>query len=190
MMPGTTPNYAIPFPCAGDPLNPAAFQSLALGVDNALLQGDAAATAATHEAQANLSGQANPAVGVEAIVTFDFLGGIFNLSNGITINAAAGTATVVFPGLYGVMMTSGGSQSTLTMTSQRMAVYVNGVLYAAKKLRGFNPAFVQTLSGSVYWDVGPLVLGDVITLRWVWTGTGALTSAASFDIAIAFLGSP
>jgi hypothetical protein len=189
-MPGTTPNYAIPFPCEGEAITTASFSAWALGVENALIQADAAATAATHEPQANLSAQSNTAVGVEGTLTFDAFGGTLNMSNGITINAAAGTATVVFPGLYNVMVSIPGNASTLTMTSQRMAVYVNGVLYAAKKLRGFTVASTITLSGSVDWDVGPLAAGDVITIRWLWTGTGALSSTAFFDVAIAFLGSP
>lgn len=183
-----TPNFAITYPCLGSVMALADFSTFALDVEAALAAVDAEATAATHNPFAFALGNVAAALGVESVMTYTgFPANSFN--SGITFNAAAGTFTIVTPGVYSATAELASNQSTLTMTSQRIAVFVNGVLFAVRKYRGTNPVTVGALVGSYSTDV-PLLAGDIVTFRYLWTGTGALTGDATGNVSLAMLTSP
>jgi hypothetical protein len=185
-----TPNFAITYPCMDATINCDSFRELATDVESAFVVVDAEAAATLNLPYARIgAAQANPAFGVEAIMTY----GIIPASdyvNGITVNSGAGTMTIVTPGVYQASAQNLGNQSTLTITSQRLAVYVNGVLQMARKYRGTNPATAVVLSGTYTANIGPLAAGDVVTFRYLWTGTGALSSPAGASVVLSFLTTP
>lgn len=184
----STPNFAITYPCLTPLISMPDFSAFATDVEAALAAVDAEAVTATHNPYAFALGNVAAAFGVESILTYTgFPANSFN--SGITFNAAAGTFTIVTPGLYSATAESSSNQSTLTMTSQRIAVFVNGVLFAVRKYRGTNPVTVGALVGSYSTDV-PLIAGDVVTFRYLWTGTGALTGDATGNVSLAMLTSP
>lgn len=184
----TTPNYAIDFPCEGSSVSLADFQMLAQDTENALVTVDATATGATHRPfAAGHWFSLNPAVGVETAALFT---AITVSSSNVTVNSATGTMTIVTPGIYRMgVATSGGAQSSLTMTSQRASIFKNGVFVLTKRYRGTNPTGLSCIGGS-YTTLLNLVAGDVITVSYFWTGTGSLAAAGGstgeFDLAFLY----
>lgn len=170
----TTPNFAISYPCEGAPISPSDFFSFATTTEAALSAVAAEAAAVTTGMYAYVSANIpNPAVGVETIYTFS----TSFASNGMTVNTGAGTITPTTSGICVVSANqSGAPQSSLTISSQRIAVYNNGVFFAAKKFPGNNPADIGTYGGSFEMPV-PVVAGDTLTFRYLWTGTGTLAGA-------------
>lgn len=165
-----TPNYAISFPCEGNVITPAVFSDFALDIEAAIATVSTAGTAVTHTPMARASGITPNNPGVETVVTTT---AATSYASGITLNPAAGTFTIVKPGLYNAEGSVYQLQSSLTMTSQRLAVAVNGVNVVAKKYHGSNPADITTLGGSFSAPIY-VVAGDVVTFRYLWTGTGVL----------------
>lgn len=163
-----TPNYAITYPCMGVPVTPADFNTFATDVEAALVAVDTKTRAVLNVPYAMANTASSPAFGVETIMTFSGTSG-----SGITIGAS--TFTALTAGLYAFGVNITEPNSTLTITSQRVAIYINGVFMSACKWRGTNPsdAFVQ---GGAYTSDLPVAVADVVTFRYLWTGTGALLS--------------
>lgn len=187
----STPQFGITYPCMSAGVAAADFAALATTTEAALdavgfgsTPGTGEAYAVTHLAWGRLRGSASPAFAVEAVLTG--VPAAATSGNGITVNAAAGTFTVAANGFYMASASMSGGDSTLTMTSQRVAVYVNGTLYAAKKTRGDDPVFVVALVTTYDFGVN-LVAGDVVTFRYLWTGTGAMNNAASSVLSLSLL---
>jgi len=183
----TTPNFSIDYPCEGTSVSLADFQMLAMDTEAALVTVDAAATFATHRpyAAGNWS-LANPAVGVETTSIFS----ASSLSTtGMTVNAAAGTVTIIRPGIHHVSVTCFNPQSSLTLTSQRASVFKNAVYQLGKRFRGSNPTDIFVNGGS-YSAALSFAAGDVITISYLWTGTGSLAAAGGaggrFDVSFLY----
>lgn len=185
-MPDTS-NYAITYPCLGESIECEDFFTLATDVESAFVTVDAEAANVLNLPYARVgSAVANPAFGVETVMTFGSIPAS-DYSSGITVNAGAGTMTIDTAGIYQASVQVSGNQSTLTITSQRIAVFVNGVFQMARKYRGTNPATSFVLSGTYTSNIGPLAIGDVVTFRYLWTGTGALSSPAGGSVVLSFL---
>lgn len=183
-----TPIYGITFPCESAPVSVADFSTFATDVEAALVTTDAEARTVTHLPTAKATGSVNPAFGVETAYTY-LLFPASVVSTGITLNAAAGTFTIITPGVYSASVRAVPIDSTLTVTSSRVAVTVNGTNVVSRKYRGFNPPDPTSLSGSYTADVF-LAAGDVVTFRLLWTGTGALLSPAQASFALDLLATP
>lgn len=184
-----TPNFNIDYPCLGVPVTLADFAVFATETEAALAVVDAEAVAVTHNPYARLIGFTAAAVGVETILDYTAFAAT-QLSSGVTVNNAAGTVTIITPGLYLAGLQISGDQSTLTMTSHRVALFVNGVLYATRKYQGTYPVVGIAAQSGVYDTAVRLAAGDVLTMRYLWTGTGALTSSASGSLFLDLLSSP
>lgn len=184
-----SPNFAITYPCLGSAITLADFSTFATDVEAALARVDATAVAVTHNPYARLIGFTAAAVGVETILDFTAFAAL-NLSSGFTVNNAAGTVTVITPGMYLAGLQISGDQSTLTMTSHRVALYVNGVLHSTRKYQGTFPVVGIAAQSGVFDTAVQLAAGDVVTIRYLWTGTGALTSNASGSLYLDLLTSP
>lgn len=170
-----TPNFGITYPCMGSPISTADFVNFASTTETAISTVAAEATAVATGMYAYLPSinLPNPAVGVETILLFSAT----TASNGMTINTGAGTVTPTTSGICAMSLSlSSAPQSSLTLTSQRIAIYVNGVLFAARKWPGNNPVNIGAYGGSFEIAV-PVSAGDTITFRYLWTGTGSLAAA-------------
>lgn len=182
----TTPQFGIAYPCMSPTITPADFARLATTTEVALdavgfsvlTPGSGEAYNVTHVAWGRGLGGAAPAPGAEGTFLFNVFPLNTTFGGGITIFPALGTFVVTAGGFYDASVSIGGNSSTLTMTSQRVAVYVNGNLYAAKKTRGSNPVSAATLSSSYDFGVN-LTAGDTVTFRYLWTGTGAIGLATA-----------
>jgi hypothetical protein len=183
-----TPVYEITYPCEGDPISMSDFSVFAADVEAALVVTDAEADLATHLPNARGLGSATPAVNVEATLTY-LASPAANASSGITFNAAAGTFTMVTPGIYLATVQMFSPESTLTVTSQRVAVAVNAVNTVVKKQSGAVPPTILGRPTSYSTDIA-VAAGDVVTFRYLWTGTGALASAAFATVTLDLLATP
>lgn len=184
-----TPIYGITYPCLADDVTLADFATFASDVEAAIATVDAEAALTLRTPNAIQAASTATAVGVEAVMTFS-VGPNSSTANGLTVNSGAGTVTVITPGVYKIgAFVSPGNQSTLTMTSQRIAIYINGVFYAARKYRGRNPASFDVLGGAFDTAVF-LAAGSVVTLRYLWTGTGALNGVAGGELSMQLLATP
>lgn len=182
----TSPNFNIDYPCLGPSIALSDFSELAFDTEAAIAAVDAEAAAALSKPAARGLGFTPAALGVDTTLTYSaFPAQAY--SSGITLNAAAGTFTIIKPGIYLASAAVQGNQSTLTMTSQRISVVVNGVTNSVRKYRGTNPITVGAITGTYSAVIGPLAAGDVVTFRYLWTGTGALTSDASGLVSLHYL---
>lgn len=182
----STPIYNIDYPCVGAPVTLADFFALATDTEAAITATYAEAAAVSSDPMARALGSTAAPLAVDTILTYTAFPSQ-NRVSGITLNAAAGTFTIVTPGVYVAYAAVQGNQSTLTMTSQRVAVYLNGGFYAGRKYRGYNPTLSIALTGTYSIDVGYLAVGDVITFRYIWTGTGALTANAQAIVGLDYI---
>lgn len=180
-----TPVYAITYPCLGPVIDVTDFLDFTNDVEAALLAVEAEATSDGSVTQvpyvfAELT--VNPAFSVETAMTMSNTS-----SSGIAV--VGSTFVVITPGLYAIGGKLDSPQSTLTITSQRLAVYVNGVFYAANKWRGSNPADFSVRNGGYSIDL-PLAAADAVSFRYLWTGTGALLNPATGTASMTMLATP
>lgn len=165
-MPGFTPNYAIPYPCAGEIIDPAVFQAFSDGVESALASVDtlsAAALARPNGAVRN-TGQ-SIAVGAATAIAFTAT----DFSSGIT---ATGTGfTVLTSGIYEVSMESTSDTVTTTVSSEAVNILVAGVVRLRRKYSVSAGSLTRmraiNLSGLV-----SLTAGQALTYQFHWTGAG------------------
>lgn len=184
----TTPIYGIQYPCESPSITLGDFQAFATTTEAAIALTDAEATAVTHNPNARGIGSANPALGVDTVMTFTAFPGAFTQS-GFTVNTAAGTFQPLTSGLYTVSVRMSSNQATLTMTSQRVAVNIGGVLVVATRNRGTNPASNGTTVSSFTSDIF-LLTTSVVTFSYLWTGTGALLNPATATVALDLIATP
>lgn len=190
----STPQFGITYPCMSSTVDPAAFAELATTTETALedvgfsvsAPGTGEAYEVTHLPTGRGLGAATPLFGVETTLTYTFAPASVVTGTGVTINTGTGAFNFLYSGFYMASIAFGGNTSTLTMTSQRIAVYVNATLYTAVKTRGTNPSSQFANGTSV--DFGINILNtDTVTFRYLWTGTGVLTGPASATIALSLL---
>lgn len=181
-----TPNFAITYPCENVPISCNDFAVLATDTEAAILSVNAEATAVLSDPAARARASTAVALAVDTTLTYAAFP-TTQFSSGITFNAAAGTFTIVTPGIYIASTAVDSNSSTLTMTSQRVSVVLNGVLYGARKYRGTNPITANVLTGSYTIAIGPLIAGDVVTFRYLWTGTGVLNANAGATVSLNYL---
>jgi hypothetical protein len=153
-MPGVTPIYSFPYPCASDLVTFADFSNLANAVDSKLfdLQADADLALNRYNGTFNVATQAGIAAGVDTVLT--------NPASSYVIPAA---------GIY-LINSRFNMVTATTITSGRASVRVNAVrIYG----RTFNFEY-----GSIgtFIDVPPTPLvcatGDTITFTFLYSGTG------------------
>lgn len=177
-----TPNFAITYPCENTLISCNDFAVYATDVETALASVDAQALAVTQSPYAFANLTTATAVGVEAVMAMGSTSG-----SGVTIGAT--TFTIVTPGLYVANVNTGATQSTLTMTSQRVSVAVNGTNVVIGKWRGSNPADVNVFFGGYSTDL-QLAVGDTVSFKYLWTGTGAIGSLGTMVGSISLLATP
>lgn len=183
-----TPIYGITYPCEGSGITAADFATFANDVASAVAATDLEAIQVTNLPNAVAFGQSNPAFGVETVYTYTAVPAS-NSTSGITLNPVTGVFTILTGGIYSASVRNLAIASTLTVTSHRIAVTVNGTNIVSRKYRGFNPPDPSSIGGSYTADVF-LAAGDLVTFRLLWTGTGALLNPAQAFVALDLLATP
>lgn len=174
-MPGVTPNFAIPYPCAGETIDAGVFQDFADGVEAALAAVDVLSAAALQRPRAAIrhtvpAEQAVAPGAMTAIVysTTDFASGI---------TAGAGGFTALTNGLYLVSLNIIASGSPTTITSWAGEIIVSGTVKYRRKLSE-NPAHLTpgsfNATGVVF-----MLAAQAATFTYGWTGTAPNVSIYS-----------
>lgn len=183
----STPNFGITYPCEGSPIAVTDFSSFALSAE-------AAISTVSAEGAAVVADPVFHAIGVAAIAasgadtTMTYTGFVSSFkSSGFTVNTATGDITAVTTGIYelwALVNTSG--QATVSMTSQRIGIFINGTFYASQKRRAYNPAIANATYGT-FSVMAQLTAGDVVNFKYQWTGTAALSSQGGGTVGINFV---
>lgn len=172
-MPGSTPNFAIPYPCAGENINSLVFANFANGVETALATVDALSTAALARPNAAIKNSAGQSIAFGAAValtmpTTDFATGV---------TAAAGGFTILTDGIYMVTLEASTASVTTSVSSWAIEVLQAGTTRYRRKLSP-NPA-IATAGGINLAGLIQATVGQAITFQWQWTGAGANLSVIS-----------
>lgn len=166
-MPGMTPNFSIRYPCAGEIIDPTAFQNFANDVDAALVTVNTAAAAAVarpRAAQRSTLAGTSCAAGATTAMAFTTV----DYSSGITLTGSGFTPTTT--GVYMIDAEFSGFTVVTTVTSWSGQIQQNAVTKYRRKM-GFsivpNAAGYLNISGAL-----SCTAGDTIAVQWLWTGTG------------------
>lgn len=166
-MPGTTPNFGIRYPCAGETIDPTVFQNFATDVEAALTTVNtsaALAVARPHAAQRTATTGTSCAAGATTSMAFTSV----DYATGITTTATGFTPTTT--GVYMIDAQFSGFTTVTTVTSWAGQIQLNAVTkYRRKMALSTVPAtagFIN-ISGAL-----SCTAGDAIVVQWAWTGTG------------------
>lgn len=170
-MPGATAVYAIPYPCAGENIDCAAFEAWADGIQAALTSVAGLEDDAKNRPNARASGT-NQAAFVAATPT-NLVYQTENHDNDSMINLGvdATAITTTTAGWY-LFAASIEAQVSATVTSVSLALSQNAtVIYRSKN--GYNAASAEPDSGVQVIGLIQCAAADVIRAVFTWTGAGA-----------------
>lgn len=188
-MPGLTTNWAIPYPCAGENLDPAAFCNFSDAVDAALTVVDANASFVAHRPNVRIDRTSSLntfAAGVATNVQYDTVAfddaGMADLGSDNTLL----TSDFDAPGVYWATFSIGGFATFTTWTRYLMAIQHNGVN------RIYRKYMVNTGSGTTPEDntiQGVLVCqpGDLVRTQFTFIGTGGPMVATRGSFGLSFI---
>lgn len=169
-MPGMTP-LGIVYPCSGDTINPAVFQTYAETTQDALDATQALIDSATQPPTVLV--QTSPAQSIAAGVTATM--GYQALTYDTAGMWNAGTPTLITiqsNGTYLVNLWSSRAGVPTTETSARAAILLNGTEQAFHKSDDGTASFSASSNFMVSAVLPSLVVGDQITSTFLFTGTG------------------
>jgi hypothetical protein len=171
----TTPNFAIPYPCSGDTIDPTVIADWANGIDAALATVSDTANLALNRpslyATSPLLGQSY-ATGVAADISFSLV----NFNVGVTMVTPTTTATITRAGVYRISGQINHINSVTTMTRYR--VIINSST-GRRVSRNLNLIFAGGTNQVPLLAEGLFVcpVGTTITLNFQWIGTGGPLTA-------------
>lgn len=178
-MPGFTPNFAIQYPCAGETIDPAVFQTFADDVEAALSTVEAASDFALARPNAAIRDATDSvAFGAMANIAWDTT----DFNNNMTPSGAG----FIIPqdGLYMADLDVGSITTPTTVTSWAAEIQVGGVTKYRRKVSETStvpPVPLRlNVSGLVQGTTGQAVI-----FQFGWTGTGinlVLTARASISL--------
>ncbi|GHJ46381.1 hypothetical protein Cs7R123_37230 [Catellatospora sp. TT07R-123] len=174
----STPLLGIRYPCGGDTINPAVFQTFAQDIEAALAAGDAAAAAAANRPSAYVRSQVPPnqSVVVNTATTMTYTEEVWDNDNMANLAVNNDRLTIRTGGLY----LCGASAATLfgftTITSLSVSLMLNGTtLLWRRQKQGDSGIGVAALT-RVLLELSP---GDVLQAQCRWTWTGGPTNITS-----------
>lgn len=172
-MPGVTPVFAIPYPCAGEIIDAGVFQDFADGVEAALSTVDTLSAAALARPGAAINNGAGDSIAFGAATAMVYGTTIF--STGVT--TGLGGFTILTDGIYMVTLEAGSTTSTTSATSWAAEIVQAGTVRYRRKVSP-NPATTQAGFLNVV-GIIQATAGQAITFQWQWTGAGANLSVTS-----------
>lgn len=166
-MPGVTPFWNIPYPCSGETIDCAVFQSFTQAIQDALTGLDELSFDILNRPAASVTGSSqNITVNVSTNATYT----TEQYDNGTMADLAVNNdrLTIQVPGMYMVTAYSDLSTGWTTITSNAVAITQNGtVLYRKKNSSDTNLDMNVSVTGLVNCGAG-----DIIRASILWTGTG------------------
>lgn len=165
-MPGFTPVFGIEYPCAGETIDPAVFQTFADDVEAALAVVDALNTAALQRPRAAIRDSSTiAAVNVMTSITFDTT----DFAVGITTGATG--FTTVTTGIYEVSLEVDTVGPLTSVTSLVAEMRLAGTILYRRKIEP-NPALTEGEPLNVSGLMMSTAVGQLIDFRWGWNGVG------------------
>jgi len=185
-MPGSTPVFGFPYPVASDPVDPNAFANLMYAIDTAMSSIATERQAMLLKPMLGLGAfhSTSVAAGVEQTLTWD---SIFYDSSGMAPAVGGTDIVVTVPGVYTIDPSDFQIQGYTTLGNWLASIFVNGNRLAADK----KPA--TTLSTSLnspvtsFPFVWPLYIGDIVQLKWQFSGTGSANFVACQNFSMQLL---
>lgn len=170
-MPGATTNFAIPYPCAGETIDCTIFEAFTQAIQDALTGLDSQSVDVLNRPAASVTGGGqNIAVNVSTNATYTSES--YDNDNMADLTVNNDRLTIVTPGMYMITGYSSLGSGFTTITSNAVAITVNGtVLYRKKNSSDTNLAMNVTVTGLVN-----CLAGDIIRTSILWTGTGGPVS--------------
>lgn len=165
-MPGSTPNFAIPYPCAGENIDPSVFQDFADAVEAAIASVEADANTALN--RSNAAARFNGTSTAAGVVTqLDMSSADFQ--NNVSI-PGADNFVIIDAGIYMVTLEAGSTTVSTTVTSWAAEIRQNTTVRYRRKV---SPDPATSTAGFLN-VVGLLVCAaaDSIDFTWEWTGAG------------------
>lgn len=165
-MPGTTPNFGIPYPCAGEVIDPGVFEDFADGVESALAQVDAASLAAVQRPRGQkLLDGSGQSVATTVLSTLTYSSTVY--ASGITDTATGFTITSA--GVYMVTLETLNYSSVVTCDYWSAQILNTATVVYRRKLFDSTELFTHRI------NIGGLVVcnvADTLSAQWQWQGTG------------------
>lgn len=185
-MPGMTANWSLPYPCAGDTIDPSIFCEFSNAVDSALSIVSANAVFVANRPTARIDRTASSntfTVNVATNVQFD----TERFDNDAMANLAVDNAaiTVATPGIYWASFMVGGISTFTTWTRYRMRITQNATPFIARKFMidtGLSVFTDQNIYGALHCQAG-----DVIRGEYIWNGTGGPQTMTRGSLSLSFI---
>jgi hypothetical protein len=178
-MPGVTDNFAIPYPCQGENINPAVFAAYAAGVENALEQVNEQAQMAQNRLRADLY-TVDAGVAVAVNVSTQLLYTLSNYNNGMEVGPGPsfggyGALTPDQAGLYVFTLELSPINTVTTLTSWKLEINstnaTNSATMTTSRTLVRSVATIEASRVNLS-ALGFLHVGSATVARFHWTGTG------------------
>lgn len=185
-MPGMTANWSLPYPCAGDTIDPSIFCDFSNAVDMALSTVSANADFVANRPTARIDRTVSSntiTVNVPTNVQFDTE--IFDNDGMADLVVDNSGITVVTPGVYWASFTVGGISTFTTWARYRMRIMQNGTSFIARKFiidTGLSVFTDQNIYGALHCQAG-----DVIRGEYAWNGTGGPQTMTRGSLSLSFI---
>lgn len=186
-MPGATPVWNLPYPCAGETIDPDIFCEFSNAVDSAMEtindNAEFAANRPNARIDRTLSLPTTFAAGVATPVTFDTE--VFDNNNMANLGISNGVLTIQTPGLYWVSFSVGGFTVFTTWTRYLMSITQNGL---ARTNRKFMINVAQSIpANNTITGVVLCAAGDLIRGQFTFIGTGGPMQISRGSLSASFI---
>ena len=182
----TTPVWAIPYPCAGDTIDPGIFCEFSQAVDNALVFLNDESTFVTNRPNARITRTANAntfAAGVATNVTFDTE--VFDNSSMVDLGTDNAAITIPVDGVYWAMFSVGGMATFTTWTNYFMQITQGGTRRVSRK---YNVVTAQSVpADNTIFGVITCSAGDIIRGQYTFIGTGGPQTMSRASLSVSFI---
>lgn len=182
----TTPVWSLPYPCAGDNIDPDIFCQFSDAVDAALVTINNNAEFVANRPNARIDRTANAntfTAGAAAAVQFDTE--VFDNDGMATLSSSNNSLFVNTPGLYWVSFSVGGFATFTTWTRYLMNIVQNG---GSRIYRKFIVNTAQSIpTDNTITGVLQCQLGDVITANFTFIGTGGPMQMSRGSLSMSFI---
>lgn len=185
-MPAVTPAWNLPYPCAGDTIDPAIFCNFSSAVDIALSVVAANADFVAHRPNARVDRTANATTyvpGLAGNVTFNTE--VFDNNNFASLGVDNTLVTIQTPGLYWASFSLGGFSVFTTWTRYLMNITQNGTGRIYRKFlvnTAQSTPTDNTISGVLQCQAG-----DQIRAQFTFIGTGGPMEISRGSLSLSFI---
>lgn len=170
-MPGLTPNWALPYPCSGETIDPDIFCDFSEALDVALATINDRTTFVANRPNSRLNrfgGAQTFAVNVNTVVQWNSEMYDNNAMTDLTLDNTI--ITVNTPGLYWVTFVVGGVANFTTWTRYQLQITQNATARVSRKF--IIDTGVATFSDNSINGLLVCQAGDLIRGQYLWNGTG------------------